>query len=144
MNKAIVAINNKFEDYDLIPIDADRWAQLLRVSVSAGGNKDEFLIFHTLPYLLSQTTRETLSSSVRKPKAKEVISFFVSEREGWAHIETIDCDLNVFSLAAAVAVIKVSWGWDESHSIVVKVNDVEVQVSPQFDGNNWVAMSLQE
>jgi hypothetical protein len=57
--------------------------------------------------------------NVRKTNAKATISFYIADREGWAQASTaLGEKFNPFNLAAAVAIIKASCGWDESPSIV--------------------------
>jgi len=58
-------------------------------------------------------------------------------REGKWAVETFD-------LAAAIAVIKASCGWDESSSILIMINNAEVRVWPRFDGRQWIVEDREE
>lgn len=42
-------------------------------------------------------------------------------------------------VAAAAAVCAVSWGWDESECIEVKINDRAWSIAPVFRDDTWVA-----
>jgi hypothetical protein len=43
-----------------------------------------------------------------------------------------------FTIAAAVAVVKSSWGWDETDPIHVSINDKEIRVCARYDGSAWI------
>jgi len=76
---------------------------------------------------------------------EEFESFYIADRAGWAQVITApDEEFNHFNLAAAIAVIKASCGWDESSSIVVTINNAEVRVWPRFDGQQWIAEDREE
>jgi hypothetical protein len=77
--------------------------------------------------------------------ARAIISFYIADREGWAQVKTMPGEeFNPFNLAAAILVINASCGWDESPSIVVKINNDEVRVWPRFDGQQWVVSDSEE
>lgn len=43
-------------------------------------------------------------------------------------------------VAAAAAVMRVSWGWDESSSILVRIDDRPWRVWPRFKQGVWIAV----
>jgi hypothetical protein len=93
-----------------------------------------------LPHSIGQAEWETVRCNLRKTNAKAAISYYTADRAGWAQVITApDEEFNSFNLAAAISVIKVSCGWDESSFIVVNINSAEVRVWPHFDGQHWVA-----
>jgi hypothetical protein len=103
------------------------------------------LIVSILPHSIGQAECETVRGNLRKANAKTIISFYIADRAGWAQLITApDEEFNHFNLAAAIAVIKVSCGWDESSSIVVAINNAEVRVWPRFDGQQWIAEDREE
>ena len=64
------------------------------------------------------------------------IFFIVSNREGWAEIFPESAEP---SIAVAVAAVKLSYGWDESDPIVVKVGRLCYAVRQQPDDWMWHA-----
>jgi len=144
MSKAIVTIPNKPSDnpYGFIPTGTDQWVQVIQVSVCTVDGEEEFLIANTYPNPFSQTLSKTLMEGVSKSKTHQAIGFLVADGEGWVHIKTEDGEYNSFALAAAAAVYKASLGWDESSSIIVRVNEAELSLLPRFDGNHWIVASL--
>jgi hypothetical protein len=82
---------------------------------------------------------------LRKADAKAASSFYIADRAGWAQvIAAPDEEFNLFNLAATIAVIEASCGWDESSSIVFMINNAEVCVWPRFDGQQWIAEDREE
>lgn len=145
MSRSIVTIANEFSGTDncgLVLIGTDRNVQVIEFNVRTGDDEEGVLIANTFPEPFSQAVCETLIESLCLPKAEKAVGFVVADGEGWAHIKTEGRECNDFSLAAAAAVYKVSFGWDESRSIVIKVNDAELNLLPRFDGNHWVVTSL--
>ena len=53
-------------------------------------------------------------------------------------VESNHCSVPL--VAAAVAVIKRSWGWDESEWIEVRQESTQeyMKVSPEYDGEKWL------
>src|SRR6266496_3943556 len=68
------------------------------------------------------------------------VSTVDEEVEGFAVVRSEDgSTLNAFDVAASVAVIKASWGWDEEMPIVVRVNEDKFEIYASFDGSDWIA-----
>ena len=68
------------------------------------------------------------------------VSAVVEDTQGFARVHSKDgSPQNAFHVAACVAVMKASWGWDESAPIVVRVDDDEFEMYPSFDGKAWMA-----
>jgi hypothetical protein len=140
-NKAIVKTNSDsfWSERDIIRISDDRCAVIYRVNVLAAAGEEEHLVVYTLPHSISQAEYETVSRNLRETNLEAIISFHIADREGWAQvITTPDEDMDPFDLAAAIAVIKASCGWDESLPIVIEIDGAEIRVWPRFDGQHWV------
>ena len=137
LNNAVVTIINDsfWSEQDIIRISDDRDSLIYRVNVRTATGEEEHLIVSVLPHSIGQAECETVRCKLRKTNAKAAISFYIADREGWAQVITApDEEFNTFDLAAAIAVIKASCGWDESSSIVVTINNAGVRVWPHFDG----------
>jgi hypothetical protein len=64
----------------------------------------------------------------------------IEQAEGFAVVRSEDPRTeNAFHVAASVAVIKASWGWDEAKPIVIRVDEKELKIYPSFDGRAWIA-----
>jgi hypothetical protein len=147
MNKAIVTIANEsfWSEQDFIHISDDRYAVIYRVNVRTSLAEEEHLIVHTPPHSIDQAEREAINRNLRETNARATTSFRVADREGWGQVITgPDEKFDTFNLAAAIAVIKASCGWDESRPIVVMINGAEVRVWPRVDGRQWVAVDREE
>lgn len=92
---------------------------------------------------LNQEQKESVAAQLRLRGAGAACHFIVHDTEGEAVVvtDTAADGASAFEVAAAVAVVKASCGWDESNPIKVRVNDVEVLVSARFDGGQWIADS---
>jgi hypothetical protein len=62
----------------------------------------------------------------------------LDDREGRAVVEVSDDDLATHA-AAAVAVIKAAWAWDESEHFDITVNGTGYSVVAAYDGGTWCA-----
>jgi hypothetical protein len=148
LNKAIATIaDNPFwpTGEDFIHIGDDRYSLFYRVNVRTAEEEEEHLIVHPFPHSISQAECETVCCNLRETNARAIISFIIADREGWSQVITApDEKFDPFNLAAAIAVIKASWGWDESRPIVVIINGAEVRVWPRVDARQWVAVDREE
>jgi hypothetical protein len=142
----VTIINDSFwSEQDIIRISDDRYSMIYRVNVRTATGEEEHLIVCPLPHSIGQAERETVRGNLQKTNAKAAISFYIADREGWAQALTApDEQFNPFNFAAAISVIKTSCGWDESSSIVVKINAAEIHVWPRFDGQQWIAEDREE
>ena len=145
MSKAIVSIADFRPERDIIYISDDRYSLIYKAIVQTAAGEEEHLIVCTLPYSISQAECETVRGNLRKASANAVISFYIADRAGWAQAQTApDEEFNTFNLAAAIAVIKTSCGWDESSSLMVMINNAEVRVWFHFDGHHWIVEDREE
>src|SRR5215475_5174323 len=142
---AIVSILNFWPERDIIQISDDRYSLIYKAFVRTAAGEEEHLIVCTLPHSIGKAECEAVRDNVRKTNAKAAISFYIADRAGWAQAITApDEEFNTFNLAAAIAVIKASCGWDGSSSVVVMINNAEVRVWPRFDGQQWIAEDREE
>jgi hypothetical protein len=147
MDKAIVTINNDsfWSERDFIHISDDRYAMIYRVNIRAATGDEEHLVVRAFPHSFDQAERDSARRSLRETNAKATVSFYITDREGWAQVITApDEKFNPFNLAAAISVIKASCGWDESKPIVVMINGAEVRVWPRVDGQHWIAENRED
>ncbi|HWT03037.1 MAG TPA: hypothetical protein VN256_22495 [Pyrinomonadaceae bacterium] len=88
---------------------------------------------------LSSELREVVNRDFRATNAEASVAFLAVDREGYACVISDDGrGDSYFPVAAAVAVIKASWGWDESERLLIRVNDREMRVRAHYDGGRWV------
>jgi hypothetical protein len=67
-----------------------------------------------------------------------IVSIVTHNANGICDCST-DTHANPFSVAAALAVVKRSWGWDETAPLLVRVNGIELRVHARYDGSIWIA-----
>jgi len=68
-----------------------------------------------------------------------VIALITSDAVGEVNvISTPRSNEHDFSIAAAVAVFKASWGWDECDSILVRINGALLRIRARYDGSSWI------
>lgn len=142
MNRVIVTIKNDvfWQEQDVIRISDDRDLVLFRVSVQTEISAEDHVVANALSFPISPEECEAVTHRLRVAGIEASISFHVADREGWAQaISGLDRGFEAFNVAAAIGVIKAKCGWDESPSMIVKINNTEVSVWPRFDGQAWSA-----
>jgi hypothetical protein len=141
MMKALVKITNEFPPgaRDFVTLDDARRLQTFRVKVSSGATEEEHLIINVTDESLDPAAFESIIHGLRAVNPDAQISFYRTELEGRTEVSAgPNEEFSPFSIAAAVAVVKASCGWDESEFMVIKVHDVEINLSLRFDGQRWV------
>jgi hypothetical protein len=90
---------------------------------------------------LNQGQRDSVAARLRLGGGSVACDFIIHDTEGEATVvtDTPEDEVSAFEVAAAVAVVKASCGWDESKLIIVWVNNNKVPVVAQFDGKEWIA-----
>jgi hypothetical protein len=82
---------------------------------------------------------EALKQSLKDAHRDAIVSIITNDFPGSCTcLSSPGVTGSAFSVAAAIAVIKMSWGWDESESIYVRVDSVEINVRARYGGNHWV------
>jgi hypothetical protein len=88
----------------------------------------------------SSETREGFRRQLKDSNPSAIVSVVTNDSEG-----SCDCTSEMngstdpFSIAAAVAVVKSSWGWDEADPILVRINGRPMPVRARYNGTAWVA-----
>lgn len=99
--------------------------------------RDLLLVLFTLapPSIAEQyAIRRVLAEHAR---AREV-AFLIDQGPGYAAVVGSEAEL-VDHFAAAVAVVRSCWGWDESTLFTVHVDEFEFAVALEFSGEVWTA-----
>jgi hypothetical protein len=95
------------------------------------------LVFPTLgsPSIAEQATvRALLEGHV----GTRGVAFVLDQQPGRMTLIGSDAE-SVEHFAAAAAVVRTCWGWDESTLFSVIVDELEFTVAPKFDGEVWTA-----
>ena len=102
--------------------------------------RNHFVVCAYFP-LLDQAQRQSVAEHLSHRVAGSTCSFIVRDAEGEAVVvsDISEANASALEVAAAVAAVESSHGWDESRPTTVWVNEVKVQVIAQFDGEGWVA-----
>jgi len=79
-----------------------------------------------------------LQQGLKASHPDAIVSIVNNNGDGACNCST-DAHANPFSVAAALAVVKRSWGWDETTPMLVRVNGIELRVHARYDGNAWIA-----
>jgi hypothetical protein len=96
------------------------------------------LVFPTLgsPSVAEQDSIRTL---LRETVGDRGVAFILDQTPGHVAVVGSDAEL-VEHFAAAVAVVRTCWGWDDSQAFTVNVDELEFHVAPSFDGEVWTAL----
>jgi hypothetical protein len=78
-----------------------------------------------------------LQRSLKASHPDAIVSVVTKNADGVCGYST-DAHANPFSIAAALAAVNRSWGWDETDPTVVRVNGINVPVHARHDGNAWI------
>jgi hypothetical protein len=65
-----------------------------------------------------------------------IVSTVTNNADGACECST-ESRANRFAVAAALTVVKRSWGWDEIDPTLVRVNGLQLRVHARHDGNAW-------
>lgn len=91
----------------------------------------------------SSETREDVQRRLKASHPDAIVSVVTDDSEGscscWTELTAAE---HPFSVAAAVAVVKSRWGWDESDPIRVRINGTEMRVRARYDGNAWMVTDV--
>jgi hypothetical protein len=81
-------------------------------------------------------------SMLANENPQSVIALIVREFEGSATVLSEPEGYEPFQVAAAVAVFKASWGWEEASPLLVNINGTEIAVRARFNGETWVVSDV--
>jgi hypothetical protein len=114
--------------------------QAIRLIVTGPGGARSHVVVRsgTAPFAVTASYE-----SLRRLFPGCVISVVRRERGGTVMISCEATDeVERFGAASSVATVKRSWGWDESPSIRVEIDDdpSDFEVNPVFDGRAWLVI----
>ncbi|HLT35108.1 MAG TPA: hypothetical protein VK034_02460 [Enhygromyxa sp.] len=106
----------------------------------AQARADDFNLLLVFPTLGAPTIAEqhTIRRLLAEHAGSCAVAFVLSQAPGHVALVGSDTEL-VEHFAAAVAVVRTCWGWDESQVFTVVVDELEFTVAPRFDGEVWTA-----
>lgn len=101
---------------------------------------DDVSLFLVLPSLMAPNLGEQdkILSMLREHDAKRPAALIVEQREGRASLIAGDASL-VEPAAAATAVVRTCWEWDESETFSITVDQRDYEVVASHDGETWRA-----
>lgn len=100
-------------------------------------DRDLLLVFRTLARP-SVAEQETIRRLLTEHVGARGIAFVIDQGPGFAALVGSDGEL-VDHFAAAVAVVRTCWAWDEEPMFTVTVDELEFNVQLEFNGEVWTA-----
>jgi hypothetical protein len=90
---------------------------------------------------LPEELRATLQKVVLLAEPGAALAVITRSRAGEASVQVCRATpaVGAREVAAGVAIFLASWGWDESESLRVTVDGVDLRVTPRFVGGVWQA-----
>ena len=147
MNRAVVTIKNEtfWTEGDIVCVRKNCFGVLFRVGVLQEGEEGQHVIVDTSTFEISLEECYNLNRELREKGVETTISFEIGDSKGQAKvIAGLDRSFDPFSVAAAVAVVKASCGWDESPRMTIHINGAEIAILPRFEDGKWFATTLME
>jgi hypothetical protein len=125
---------------DFLLVASGRYVQVCRARVLTADFAKHLLLVFAYTDETSDITLESVAVALSNEAPKTEVVLVTESKEGRA-AAIIDSggEDQISHVAGAVAVMQVSWGWDESPIIIVRVNDTVQYVSPRYDGRHWNA-----
>jgi hypothetical protein len=108
-----------------------------QVAQARAADRNLLLVFQTLgpPSIADQ---HAIRRSLTEHVGSRGVAFVVAQ--GLGHVGLVGSDAELVEhFAAAAAVVRSCWGWDESTLFTVNVDEFEFTVSLEFDGEVWTA-----
>ena len=87
---------------------------------------------------LSHNEQREVLSTLANENPQSIIGLIVGESEQSATVLSQPEGSEQFPVAAAVAVFKASWGWEEADPLSVNINGTETVIRARFNGDIWV------
>jgi hypothetical protein len=116
--------------------------QICRATVGEEDAAQHIVLFLPAPFA-DPLTLDSLTPALSREPAGTVGALLRASAEGRATVEVLgehsSCARQV---AAVAAVMRASWGWDESPTIVVTVNGTPLDVAPRCIGDRWTAAGI--
>jgi hypothetical protein len=95
-----------------------------------------------LPSPGSEVTLASLDAAIAAEPAGTIGVLVRDGGEGQIAVEVgRDQELRVFPIAAATAVMRASWGWEESRTVHVSVNAIRQAIAPRYTRDGWAAIA---
>lgn len=116
---------------------ADRSDPPFQVAQVRVDDRDLLLVLPSLapPSIAEQ---DAIRRALTEHVGKRAVAFVLEQRPGHAALVGSDADL-VDHFAAAIAVIRTCWAWDEEKLFSITVDEAEYTVTLEFDGEVWTA-----
>ena len=128
---------------DFLVLDPDRALQLAHVTVAFDGTCERLLLIIATRPMDSDLTLSSLFPRLTSAAGGRILVLVCpSDDAASAAVTSAFEDQNPL-VAAAIAVLQASWGWDARLAMDVVVNDQGYRVSPAFDGQRWKARVTQ-
>jgi hypothetical protein len=124
---------------DFVKAPSGKLVQVCRATVASDSSTEPIAIFVPAHFDEPLGAIDTLAALTAAESAGTVGVLLRAYAEGRAMVEASPVhETRALVIAAAVAVMRVGWGWDESAAIVVGVNAVSITVEPRFEGTVWI------
>jgi hypothetical protein len=116
--------------------------QVMEAIVRVGEREERHVVVNSYPIPPDSASREYIIRVIIAQVGSQMVSFLQEDGPGYARVAPAgEQSLSAIGVAAAVTCYKVSWGWDESPSIVVNVNGRRVtMVVSQEAGDGWLQL----
>src|ERR1700730_1366368 len=108
----------------------DTSMQVVHLVVTIEGTEQEHIVVNPYPITPNQGSCTRISTALNAENPSAIVSVLLKEEAGKSVMYTSrELGLGPIGVAAAVAAVKTCWGWDESPSIEVQVNETRVSLA---------------
>jgi len=108
--------------------------------IEANGFRGRYVIVGAYNQPLDARICDEIARSLR-PRFNDANIYFTgkeSEGEAEVYVPAEEQAPDPFLVASAVAVIKISWGWEDVRTMKITFPDVSVKVAVKYENNSWV------
>ena len=143
--KVTLAWSGSLSANDFVSVDRGQYLQVCRARVESSGRTERLLLGLATDSssIVALKTALTRALALEAPATQAVLVTDSQEGSAVAAIEG-ESEWLPLPVAAAVAVMRACWGWDESPTINVCVNGQTWESSPRYNGDQWTAVVSSE
>jgi hypothetical protein len=125
---------------ELVEHHAGQHLLVCRATVQQAEMVDRIVLF--MPSPGSEVTLASLAAAIAAEPAGTIGVLVRDGGEGQIAVEIRrDQEPRAFPIAAATAVMRASWGWEESRTVHVSVNAIPQAIAPRDTRDGWAAIA---